>query len=624
MMIRTRLTPAALLCLCALPTAAMAHSTQQLASLTDATLTDHTVRITLGDRAYDLLAMSVSEHESVGATSVRGQAGDSGSFVLASGPVGIEGCVWIDGQAWTIRARHGDLSPTISMSDIQNETCAGALSTRPPNPEREPVLIEDDRAAPARGGDNPINTRILIVYDQIAESSVADMAAHAAALVESANTSYANSDISVLRLELAGIQEVENRPTGDSGITLRQLTNRYDTTFDIVHSVRDALDADIVAHLTDLSGVCGRGWLSPDNSGFAFSTTDINCGLSNLSFAHEVGHNQGCAHDPDNAGSSYASYGFGHRWDSNRYRSVMSYSPGSRLMYFSNPDVLHNGFPTGIANQRDNARVLESTSLGIANNRVGDGTGLDCDTNGTPDDLEIARDGSLDLDRNGELDACQIIANPALDCNGDGVLDAYQAQPRASVSLGIADAFGSGVAPSFSAPAPLPESVGEVEVIVSAYGDLGTSSEYITLSFNNGAFAADIFRSSGSDCLSSGQRESFTIDAATFNMLNDAGLSVIANPSSAVDSGVCSYTHLEITLDYRSSNGSLDANGDGIIDTCACPADLSGDGNLNFFDVTMFIEAYNNQNPIADFNGDSAFDFFDVTGFIVSYNGGCP
>ncbi|MEZ6164648.1 MAG: hypothetical protein R3B67_09455 [Phycisphaerales bacterium] len=42
-----------------------------------------------------------------------------------------------------------------------------------------------------------------------------------------------------------------------------------------------------------------------------------------------------------------------------------------------------------------------------------------------------------------------------------------------------------------------------------------------------------------------------------------------------------------------------------------CPADLTGDGQLDFFDVT-FLNAFTNNQPSADFTGDG-LDFFDVT-----------
>jgi hypothetical protein len=56
----------------------------------------------------------------------------------------------------------------------------------------------------------------------------------------------------------------------------------------------------------------------------------------------------------------------------------------------------------------------------------------------------------------------------------------------------------------------------------------------------------------------------------------------------------------------------------------SCPADLTGDGTLDFFDVSAFLSAYNAMNPIADFTDDGVFDFFDVSAFLSAYNAGCP
>lgn len=69
-----------------------------------------------------------------------------------------------------------------------------------------------------------------------------------------------------------------------------------------------------------------------------------------------------------------------------------------------------------------------------------------------------------------------------------------------------------------------------------------------------------------------------------------------------------------------------DSDGDGTPDSCdaACLPDLTGDGNLDFFDVSAFLNAFNAMDPIADFTGDGAFNFFDVSAFLNAFNAGCP
>lgn len=47
-------------------------------------------------------------------------------------------------------------------------------------------------------------------------------------------------------------------------------------------------------------------------------------------------------------------------------------------------------------------------------------------------------------------------------------------------------------------------------------------------------------------------------------------------------------------------------------------------GQLNFFDVSAFLTAFNGMDSAADFNGDGLFNFFDVSLFLAAYQGGCP
>lgn len=55
-----------------------------------------------------------------------------------------------------------------------------------------------------------------------------------------------------------------------------------------------------------------------------------------------------------------------------------------------------------------------------------------------------------------------------------------------------------------------------------------------------------------------------------------------------------------------------------------CPADCNGDGELNFFDVSIFLTEFNNQDPRADYNGDGSWNFFDVSTFLSLFAQGCP
>lgn len=63
-----------------------------------------------------------------------------------------------------------------------------------------------------------------------------------------------------------------------------------------------------------------------------------------------------------------------------------------------------------------------------------------------------------------------------------------------------------------------------------------------------------------------------------------------------------------------------------MIASCAaeCPVDFDGNGTLDFFDVSLFIGAYNDEDTLADLDGNGVFNFFDVSAFVNAFASGCP
>ena len=59
-------------------------------------------------------------------------------------------------------------------------------------------------------------------------------------------------------------------------------------------------------------------------------------------------------------------------------------------------------------------------------------------------------------------------------------------------------------------------------------------------------------------------------------------------------------------------------------ESVACVADFTGDGQLDFFDVSGFLTAYQGEDSQADLNDDGLFNFFDVSVFLSAYGAGCP
>jgi len=59
-------------------------------------------------------------------------------------------------------------------------------------------------------------------------------------------------------------------------------------------------------------------------------------------------------------------------------------------------------------------------------------------------------------------------------------------------------------------------------------------------------------------------------------------------------------------------------------DPCPTPPDYFDDDQLDVFDVSFFLIAFNASDPIADINSDGSYDIFDVFGFLDLFNAGCP
>jgi hypothetical protein len=274
----------------------------------------------------------------------------------------------------------------------------------PPDGHRHPLLEElAAAAAAAASGDGSAPTSgvedfavagsgfvqdLLVVYtteskNRYGQAGIESMIQSA---VTAANQAYANSQINQ-SLNLVHMEEVSYAETGDMGVALSRLQSSSDGFIDNVHQLRSQYGADLVAMVNEDANYCGIAYvMSPESSGFAgyaFSVTYSSC-LSNQTLAHEIGHNQGDAHDRANSNTPGAfAYSYGHRrcmTDGTGFRTIMSYSNGcsggTRINNFSNPNVLYGGFATGIsyeidpANSADNARSMNNTADTVAAFRI--------------------------------------------------------------------------------------------------------------------------------------------------------------------------------------------------------------------------------------------------------------
>ncbi|MGD9904137.1 MAG: reprolysin-like metallopeptidase [Vicinamibacterales bacterium] len=312
----------------------------------------------------------------------------------------LQGSVRTLDSAWSIEPANGGLYVVREVSGV------------PPGADLEP-LRPDAMADPA-GGDPPPAAAddgtlidVLVMYTAAARTAAggtdAAVQARIALGVSESNAAYANSGV-VPRLRLVGAALTPYTESADLSTDLARFRTAGDGYMDEVHAHRDALGADLMVLVTGAAagGACGVGYvmtsLSATFAPWAFSVTAYPCISPNYTFAHELGHNMGSAHAPDDGAGqpSLYAYSFGYKNPANLFRTVMAYNCAAgcpRVLHFSNPDVSYSGATTGSPAQHNNALSINNAAATLANFRqaVGGGSAPTVTAIGN---VTIAEDGS--------------------------------------------------------------------------------------------------------------------------------------------------------------------------------------------------------------------------------------
>ena len=245
-------------------------------------------------------------------------------------------------------------------------------------------------AASASSSSTVVETqRVLVLYNSDAASAVTNISGTISAAVQSANSAYANSRVSNVRLVLAAARFFVFRTTPSIGNDVTRLADDPQA-----QALRNQYDADVVVLLTDEDDYANPGVAlevhpSAENA-YAIVQANIAVGDFNT-FAHEVGHLQSAQHHPEDplVPNKPYPYGRGDRFstpvklggitvDRKYHATAMAYTAGrkstplgdrpqyhKRIPYFSNPSVEYRGVATG-RSTRNNASVLRATARRVA------------------------------------------------------------------------------------------------------------------------------------------------------------------------------------------------------------------------------------------------------------------
>ncbi len=297
--------------------------------------------------------------------------GTSGQFVARDDV--IVGTVHHAGELYTLRSLGDGLHALVHLDGAALPPQHGDLELRDPTQATRKAANEHAKAyeAPSSASSGAVTIDILIAYTNAARMTAGGTSAIEALAqlaVDETNTTYSNSGIA----HRFALVHTTNTPTNEMGIEydLSDVTFDWDGRFEDVHPLRDQYGADMVSLMGDYGGLCGNGWTSsPASENFAFSVINFACVGVSYPLAHETGHNLGATHGP-NPNNPFYAYGNGYYYEPGGWRTVMVNPPnGTRIPYWSNPDVLYGGVPMGTVQHHDNARVLNDNAPIIAEYR---------------------------------------------------------------------------------------------------------------------------------------------------------------------------------------------------------------------------------------------------------------
>ena len=296
-----------------------------------------------------------------------------------------------EGGTYWLRPGGGSTELLTEGRETSAHACGGGVV-----PEREPAVpvMAAQRSDPSGNVTSPSNhdrLDILMLYTpdavtRLRQAGWGEPAEAMQAAIDYLNLVLGNNQVTI-RANMVHHQEA---PAALSRLVspLGALANNRD-----VLDLRIEHRADLV-HLffAETPGFCGQAWVmlrghtarNFGSSGYGVTTVGGGCvdiasqirdgEYANQfeTFAHEIGHNLGGNHDPDNTSidpsDAVEPYAYGHHnfEPQPNVKSVMSYNEGRQEPFFSTVRVRPRNFVMGVAGERENERVVQRTAHIVA------------------------------------------------------------------------------------------------------------------------------------------------------------------------------------------------------------------------------------------------------------------
>merc|ERR1712227_732117 len=239
--------------------------------------------------------------------------------------------------------------------------------------EAESMPAPESRSIPdTSASDNTtmVTYSVYFYYTPEVAASTADIPGFVNQILSETNQGYSQSGIALTItthcIEQASINDDESSST--------LLTNFRNMKGD-EETLRGTADAAALIY-EDSSG-CGRAYLYAYSNQLSLSITKKSCATGYYSFGHEIGHNLGATHNPEESTNSVFDYGHAHlilpTGDTtySGYRTILAYFADghyNRVNYYSNPAIIFptTGTATGVVGVSNNVAVLNQNRAAYA------------------------------------------------------------------------------------------------------------------------------------------------------------------------------------------------------------------------------------------------------------------
>ena len=277
----------------------------------------------------------------------------------------VLGTIRHDGEVYRVHPLGGGLTAVYRYDTSLLPLQGGGYEAAPENQRLYRAASRHSGAA-TENGEATID--VLVAYTPHARAHAGNIGALIRFMFDQTNRIYANSLIRP-RVRLVHSYQTEYMQADDVLTDLYRLQAPTDSFMDEVHARRDDYGADVVALLVGhRSNACGTAWIHA-RAEYAFTVIAQSC-IGLYAFAERLGALHGARRNSDRQDNSFFPYGYGVCNDPGNWRTVMSRNPERRcpvpIPHFSNPDVSYRGTPTGEAELRNNARVINETAERLA------------------------------------------------------------------------------------------------------------------------------------------------------------------------------------------------------------------------------------------------------------------